>query len=493
VLGVIGGAAGLLLSYWICNWLAVQSIELIRQMTNGALGIAIDMSPDWQVFAFAAAISALTGIGVGILPALRASNRDVNSTLKQGTAGAGDCLGILRNRNLLLAFQVASCLILLAGAGLLFRGAARSEEIDTGFDYKHLAVVGVDTRGIAQSASARVHLLHQALRRMEAVPGVVSVAQADRVPFLGTGNGIFQNERGAALGCMFNGVSDKYFATVGIRLLTGRTFTREEIEREPPIAVISESTAKRLWPGQDALGRRITPGTTWLRDVVGHESLTVVGVVKSIRSTYLSKDDAGYVYIPRRLHGTGALFLVRTRTLPDRSFKSLSVTLAGVNQSLAARTFLSSMEQGPVRMQEMMAEAPATVASILGGLALLLACIGMYGVVSHFVARRTREIGIRIALGAAPSDVIAAVCAQTLRPVAWGAGIGLLGAFGISALLHTLIVMPDLPDLTYGAGAFDPLTFVCVLSLLAAVVLLAAFAPVWRATRVDAAVALRNE
>jgi putative ABC transport system permease protein len=493
VLGLIGGAAGLLVSYWTCNWLAAQSIELIRQITNGALGIAIDMSPDWQVFAFAAGISALTGIGVGILPAVRASNRDVNSTLKQGTAGAGGGPGTLRNRNLLLAFQVASCLILLAGAGLLFRGAARSEEIEAGFDYKHLAVVGVDTRGMAESASARVNLLRQALRRMEAVPGVVSLAWADRMPFLGTGNGIFQNEQGTALGCMFNGVSDEYFATVGIRLLTGRTFTREEIEKEPPIAVISESTAKRLWPEQGALGRRITPGATWLRGVVGHESFTVVGVVKSIRSTYLSKDDVGYVYIPRRLHGVGTLFLVRTRTLPDTSFKSLSVALAGVNQNLAARTFMSSMEEGPVRMQELMAQAPATVASIIGGLALLLACIGIYGVVSHFVARRTREIGIRMALGATRSDVIAAVSAQTLRPVAWGAGVGLVGAFGISGLLHTLIVVPDLPDLTYGGGAFDPFTFVCVLAMLAIVVLVAAFAPVMRATRVDAAVALRSE
>ena len=493
VLGVIGGAVGLLFSYLTCNWLAIMSVELIRQITNGAVGIAIDVSPDWHVFAWTIGVSALTGIGVGILPAARASNRDVNSTLKQGTAGLLGGSPTARNRNLLLSFQVASCLILLAGAGLLFRGAARSQGIDARFDYKHLAVVGMDTRGIAPSATARVNVLRQALQQVEAVPAVASVAWADRVPFLGTGNGTFQNEHGASLSCIFNGVSDEYFATVGIGLLAGRTFTREEINREPPIAVISESTAKRLWPGQDPLGRRITPAATWLRDVVGHESFTVVGVVKSIRSTYLSKEDAGYVYIPRQLHDGGTLFLVRTRTLPDRSFKSLSVALAEVNPNLAARTFILSMEQGPVRVQELMAQVPATVASILGGLALLLACIGIYGVVSHFVARRTREIGIRIALGAAPWDVIASVSAQTLLPVAWGAAAGLLGAFGISGLLHTLIVMPDLPDLTYGAGAFDPLTFVCVLSVLAFVVLVAAFAPVWHATHVDAAVALRNE
>jgi putative ABC transport system permease protein len=140
-----------------------------------------------------------------------------------------------------------------------------------------------------------------------------------------------------------------------------------------------------------------------------------------------------------------------------------------------------------------MAQAPAVVAAVLGGLALILACLGIYGVVSHLVSLRTQEIGIRIALGATGWDVLAVVGSQTLRPVVWGAAAGLLGAFGISALLRALIVMPDVPDLTYGAGAFDPVTFLGVLSVLGSVVVVAAFGPMRRATLVEPVVALRNE
>jgi hypothetical protein len=218
----------------------------------------------------------------------------------------------------------------------------------------------------------------------------------------------------------------------------------------------------------------------------------VIGVVKTVRSTYLSKEDEGYVYMPRRLHDAGALFLVRTRVMPDRSFKSLSTALAGVNANLPARTFIVGMEQGPVRIQELMVQVPAVAASVLGGLALILACLGIYGVVSHLVSQRTREIGIRIALGAARWDVIALVGSQTFRPVAWGVAVGLLGAFGVSGVLRASIVMPDVPDLTYGAGAFDLVTFLGVLSVLGAVIVVAAFVPMRRATLVEPAVALRS-
>jgi macrolide transport system ATP-binding/permease protein len=493
VLGVLGGAAGLFLSAWTCAWLGTKAIELLQEIANGAVGVSLDLSPDWRVFAWTAALSVMVGIAVGILPALRASSGDVNSTLKQGMAGGFGGVGSRRSRNLLLTAQVASCLVLLAAAGLLFRGASRSARVIAGFDLKHLAIVGVDTRAMAGSALARLEVQRQAIARMQAIPEIVSVAWADRSPFLGTGSGIFRNEQGAALGCIFNGVSDEYFATLGIPLLTGRTFTQQELEQQPPIAVINESTARRLWPGQNALGRRIAPATNWLRDVAGHESFTVVGVVKTVRSTFLSKEDEGYVYIPRRLHDSGASFLVRTRGMPDKSFKSLLEALASVNTNLPGRTYVVSMEQGPVRIQELMARAPAIAASVLGGLSLTLACLGIYGVVSHLVSQRTREIGIRMALGAARWDIIEVVGSQTFRPVAWGAGVGLLGAFGVSGLLHALIVMPDSPDLTYGAGAFDPVTFLGVLSILGAVLVVAAFVPMRRAMLVEPALALRNE
>lgn len=152
-----------------------------------------------------------------------------------------------------------------------------------------------------------------------------------------------------------------------------------------------------------------------------------------------------------------------------------------------------SVEQGPVQIQKLMTDTPAVVASMLGLLALILAAVGIYGVVAYLVTQRTREIGIHIALGARSRDVISMVTRQTLRPVAWGAGIGLIGAFCLSGVLAALIAMPDMPDLTYGAGAFHPATFVGVLAVLALAVLIASFLPVRRATRVEPSVALRNE
>ncbi len=493
VLGVLGGAAGLLLSDWACTWLGTKAVELVQKIANGAVGVSLDFSPDWRVLAWTAALSVMTGMAVGILPALRASGGEIGTTLKQGTAGGFRGGDMRCSRNLLLTAQVASCLVLLAASGLLFRGASRSAEVRPGFDLKHLAVVGMDTRTIAGSTDGRLKMQHEAITRMQALPEVTSVAWADRVPFLGIGSGVFRNERGAVLGCIFNGISGEYFSTLGIPLVAGRTFTQQEIEQQPPLAVISEATAKRLWPRQDALGRRIAPAANWLQSAVGYESFTVIGVVRTVRSTYLSKDDEGYVYIPRRLHEGGVLFLVRTRGMPGSSVRSLSAALAQADPNLPARTFLVTMEQGPVRIQELMAQAPAVAAGVLGGLALILACLGIYGVVSHLVSQRTREIGIRMALGAERWDVLAVVGSQTLRPVAWGAAVGLLGAFGVSGFLRALIVMPDVPDLTYGAGAFDPVTFLGVLCVIGAVAVVAAFAPMRRATLVDPAVALRNE
>ncbi len=493
LLGILGGVAGLLLSVWTCQWLQTKTIELIQEIAHGAAGLSINLSLNWRVLLWTAALSVMTGIGAGILPALRASRGELGVALRGGTAVGLGTMESRRYRNFLLAGQVASCLILLAAAGLLFRGASRATHVSAGFDFKHLVVVGMETRTLAGSASARLQLQHRAIARMQALPEVASVTWADRAPFLGTGTGLFRNEGGAALGCVFNGVSDGYFATLGLPLLKGRSFTQQEMEQQSPIAVISEATARRLWPGQDALGRKITPATAWLHDVLEYDSFTVVGIVKTVRSTYLSKEDEGYIYVPRRLHDTSALFLVRTRTRPDRSFQPLLTALAAVNPNLPARTYIISMAQGPVRIQELMARAPAIAALVFGGLASLLACLGIYGVVSRSVSQRTREIGMRMALGAVRWDVVALVGGQMLRPVAWGAAAGLLGALGVSGLLRAFIVMPDLPDLSYGAGAFDPITFVSTLLVLGAVIALAAFVPMRRATLVEPIAALRNE
>lgn len=491
ILGVLGGGAGFLLSAWSCAWLAVKTADFLERFTSGALGLSIDVSPDWRVFFWTAAVSILTGIGVGVLPALRASRGDVSMQLKRGTAASSG--GDPRERSFLLAAQVASCLILLSAAGLLFRGASRSTSVSPGFEMKRLAVIAMDPRGITQSAAARAAIERDVVNRLRALPQVESVAWADRAPFLGTASGLFRNQGGSTLDCAFNGISENYFETLRIPLLAGRAFTPAEIEANAAVAVISSSAAARLWPHQDPIGKQIAPVTDWLARIVGRRPLTVIGVAKAVRSTYLSKDDEGYVYTPRGFGNATPSLLVRTRIPAEKSLRILSDALAEVNRNLPPRTAFFTVRQGPARMQVLMAEAPAAAASALGFVALLLACTGIYGVVAHLVARRTREIGIRIALGASRRDVIAAIGDQTLRPVAWGAAAGMIGAFAVSGLLRAMIAMPDVPDLTFGAGAFDATAFLGAALLLIAVVVLAAFVPLQRATRIEPAMALRDE
>ena len=324
---------------------------------------------------------------------------------------------------------------------------------------------------------------------MKAVPGVQYVSWADRPPFLGHGSTVFSNEAGAWLNCIFNGVSEDYFATLGIPVLSGRNFTAAEIDGAAPVAVISESLAHRLWPNTNPLGRRLIGSMQGRND----KAYTVIGIVKTVRSTYLSKADEGAVYMPKVLPNSYALLLLRTAGSPEALFRPLNAALSGVNANLPSLTIMAAIAQSPMKLQLWMAEAPALAAAILGGLALLLACLGIFGVVSRLVALRTREIGIRIALGASRRDVASMVGKQSLVPVVWGGAVGLAGALGVSAVLQSLIAMPDVPDLTYGAGAFDPVAFAGVLAALAATVAIASLAPMRRAVRVEPAMALRDE
>jgi predicted permease len=489
LLGILGGALGLALAAWMCGWIGVAVTEALERISGGAIRIYLDLTMDWRGFAYTAVLSILTGAIVGILPAVRATRIDLNAALKQE---GGHASRLRAGRNLLLAAQVAACLILLAGAGMLFRGVWRSRDVDPGFETQHLMVMGVNAKSLAPAGAPREALVRRVIERVEELPDVVSVAWADRPPFLGHGSGPFENEQKARVSCLFNGISDRYFETLGIPLLAGRNFTALEAAQEAPLVIVSESAARRFWPGRDPIGRQVlTP--PWLRKLMKHQSFTVVGVVKSVRSTYLSKVDEGFLYFPKSLPVNIGLILVRTRIAPRAVFAATHTALGGVHPNLPSQTYMVTLEEGPIAIQRMMAEAPALVASVLGLLALVLAAVGIFGVASYLVAQRTREIGIHMALGAQHRDVIVMVLGQSLRPVAWGAAIGLAGAFGAAALLRATVVMPDLPDLTYGAGAFHPATYLSVCAILAAVVVIAVFVPVRRATRVQPIEALRNE
>lgn len=491
LLGLAGGGCGLVFSLWACEWIRAGIDGVLERISNGALGVFLDLTPDWRVFAFTVVVSTAAGLAIGLWPAAWASKRNLSSELKQG--GAASAMGyrsLWSKRNLLIAAQVAACLVLLAASGLLFRGVWRSGAVNPGFETRHLMLLAVDGRAVAPTPAARLALLQTVQGRLRELPQVTALAAVEHAPFLGHSSAGFETASKREVPSLFNSISEGYFETMGLPLLAGRTFTRSEVERNAPLAVISDVTARQAWPGQDPLGQRIFGinfrGTE-------HEPVTVIGVVKSVRSTYLSKPDHAFVYLPQALAGETATFLLRTRELPDAASHAILTELGGINANLPSQSQIFEMEKGPMELQRLMAEAPALAASCLGSIALLLAALGIFALVAQLVAQRTREIAIRVSLGAKRRDVVKLVLAQTLRPVATGAVVGLAGMAGVASLLKSMIAIPEMPDLTYGGGAFPPSILAGAVGLLLLAIVAASFLPVRRATRIAPAEALRSE
>ena len=491
LIGVLGGMLGFLISLWACEWIRVWISGALQSVSNNALSISLDLTPDWRVFAYTSVLSVITGVMVGVWPAVKSARADLISAMKHEAAGSSALTG-WTGRNVLLGGQVTASLMLLAGAGILFRGARYSSAADAGFETRHLMLINVNPKSIAAMPSARSALMRQVVGRMQALPEVTSAAWVDRPPFLGHGSGPLMSDADIGVQCLFNPVSDRYFETLGIPFLAGRDFTRQEIERGEAVAIVSESAAQRFWPGREAIGRRIS-GQGWLKPALKHESFTVIGVVKSVRSTYLSKIDGPFVYLPKAPPSSQTLMLVRTRIAPEGVFRSAFAALSALHSNLPSQSFMIGLEKGPMELQKLMAEAPALVSSVLGLLALILASVGVYGVVAYLVTQRTRDIAVHIALGARNRDVIAMALKNSLMPVGAGSVLGFIGSLGLSGFLAAIVALPDVPDLTYGAGTVDPATFLGALGTLSLAVLVAALVPVRRAIRVEPTVALRAE
>jgi predicted permease len=489
LLGLGGGALGLLGSLWACSWIGAAVTQSLARLSGGAIGIYLDLAPDWHVFLYTLAISLVTGLAVGLWPALRASGRDVHSGLKQ-TAGGGATER--RKRNLLMGAQVAACLVLLTAAGLLFRGVWRSGSADPGFDMAHVAGAALNVNSLAATGPAKSAILRESAERIAALPEVASVAWSSQLPFAGHMFAGFETDRGARIRCAGNLVSDRFFETLGIPLRAGRNFRPDEVAQPSAVVIVSDLAAMRAWPGEDPIGKRVK-GVTWLRGALPFDTYTVIGVVKSVRSVYLSKPDEPFVYFPKSPGGGSGLLLVRTHAAPESALHSMVSVLAAVNPALPSQSTLFTLAGGPGEIQRLMAQAPALVSAGLGALALLLAAVGMFGLASQLVAQRTREIAIRIAIGAARGDVVRLVLGQSLRPVLAGALLGTAGAAAVSALLRAMVAGVEMPDLTFGAGAFDPVTYAGALVILVLAVVAATALPIRRAAGIAPAEALRND
>ncbi|HET6763190.1 MAG TPA: ABC transporter permease [Longimicrobiaceae bacterium] len=475
LLYLAGGAAGLLL--------ALAAGPVLMAALPADTPRAAEIGVDGRVLAFTLALTLATGLAFGVLPALRASRADLQSSLKEGskaTAGAGN----RRVSALLAAGEVALAVTLAIGAGLLVRSLAGLLRVDTGFQAERVVTARVSPPAAAYGDDGRVLGFYNAvLEGVGHVPGVQSAALVHRIPLGGEASALPLQVEGqpvvpgaAAPTAGEWRVTPEYLGVMGVPLLRGRAFTAADRDGAPAVALVNRAMARRFWPGADPVGKRIRP--VWWREWV-----TVVGVVGDVKEDDLTGDAPLQVYRPFAQGPVAEMHLVvRTRADPAALAPALRRAVAGVDPAVPVSE-VRTMAQVVVSS---LARPRFTVLllSVFAALAVLLGGIGIYGVIAQGVSQRVQEFGIRMALGATPAAVLGGVLRQGLRLAVAGVLAGVVAA----ALATRLFVR-----LLYGVGPLDPLTFVLAAAFMVAVALVAAYFPARRATRVDPVLALRAE
>jgi predicted permease len=475
VLALLGGAAGFVLGVW--------SVRLVLRLPVFANSYgAVTPSVDPRVLAFTIGAMVASGVLFALPPAFRTSRVDLVTALKLGMPGSGD--GRSRLRTGLVALQLALSLVLLVGAGLFVRTLQALYAIDPGFETRHVLVATVDA-GLEGYDEPRGRRLFEELEeRVRSVPGVQHAAMGYMLPLGGGGwdTRIFVAESPATpddpgLKADVNAVSPSYFETLGMSLIAGRGFMSADREGSPGVAVVNDVIATTLWPGRDPIGQRFRIGRT-------DEVLEVVGLVRRARYRSLVEAPRPFFYRPfAQVYRPSMTLHVRTASDdPYTVLPSVRRALDELDRDLPlsrVRT-LAERVDGSLGSQR----TAAALVGAYGFLALLLAAIGLYGSMSYAVSRRTREMGVRMALGARASEVLWHVLAQALRVALAGTVIGLVAAVPATRILRAQL---------YGVSAIDPATLAAVTLILAVVSLAAAYLPARRATNVDPVVALRSE
>jgi predicted permease len=477
LIALLGGALGSLVAVWSFGGMVRF---MIAHLPRDLATLSVNVGPDLRVLGFSLALTLLTGIVFGLAPALQASRPDLNMALKDSGAGGGmqaGAGGFLRHS--LVAAQVAVCMVLLIAAGLLLRGLYVAQTIDPGFRMQGVASVSFDLQ--AQGYDDRRAALFQRdlLQRLAGLAGVDAVAHAAEIPLSNDHRGTSFSLPGQPgdHGVEYNEVSPEYFSLLGIPIVRGRYFTQNETQTGAPVAILSETTARRLWPNQDPIGKVIK----W-NEERGRSDFEVIGIAKDAQVAHLAQTNETYAYLPAGPKEQMHLKLLVHGTDGFGSMaKGIRATIHSLDPDFVAD--VTRLEDN-LEWWRSPSRIVAILAASLGALGMLLACIGVYGVVSYAVSRRVREIGIRMTLGADARAVRSLILRQAMRPVVIGGLVGIAGCAAVSQILKGML---------FGISSHDPVSFVVVPLVLLSVALIASYIPARRATKVDPMVALRYE
>ena len=486
ILALVGGTLGLIA--------APFGQSLILAFLGNQLPGAITVHLDLKVLAFTACISALTGIFAGVLPALRLAKSDVNQALKQGLGRTDTSSGSHATRRVLVVAEVALSLVLLVGAGLMIRSLQQLQSVAPGFEsHGVLTMTAAIARAKFPQPTQFVNFFEQVLQRVRTLPGVEAAGVIDDIPLDQNGSHqpiAIEGQPEVAMADQpevdVRLISAGYMRAMRIPLLRGRDFGDQDVNGRPASILISESMARRFWPGENPLGKRLTLtfSPERIREVVG-----VVGDVKLDGLDQSRPSTALYVPLdqvsasgPDGWNSFPLTLVVRSATAPGSMVSAVTNAIHEIDGTVPVRDIFT--------MDDVVANSlsqPKFNMLLLGtfaGLALLLAAIGIYSVLSYSVRQRVPEIGIRLALGARMGDVLRMVVVEGIKPTLLGAAIGTVAALGLGRLVASLI---------FQVRPADPLTFIAVAAVLAVIALLACIVPAYRASKVDPVIALRNE
>ena len=478
MLAALGGVAGVVLGGWTARALATIRLP-------GDLPVRFDFHLDWRVLAYATAATLVTGLFVGLMPAVRGSRADLTEVLKQGVHAGPSGAGRVRLRRTLVVVQIAACFLLLAAAGLFARSLTQSNRVDLGFRPDGVLNVHMDAGPLGYTESQGRALFDDIERRVRGIPGVEDVSFAFTIPMgyvsvlhtLHVEGGTTTVDQRPTAGV--NVVSPQYFATMGIPIVGGRSFTAGDTGQSPPVAIVNQRLADLLWPGRDPIGRRFS--------AVGSQGrwMEVVGMTATGKCRFLFEGPQAYYYAPIAQHYTPLRVLQIRTSLPA---ETLAGTIEQIVHEREPRLLLYDVQSMRRALGGgygfFLVRTGAISAASFGILGLALACVGLYGVVSYMASQRAHEIGVRLALGATSRDVLRLVLGDGLGLITLGLAVGLVTAVGCSGFLDRFL---------FGVSARDPLTYAGVAPMLAAVTLSACVIPAWRAARADPMMALRQE